>query len=106
MPDHPLKVLRQHRGLTQEQAARLAQVSRASVARIEAGGHIEHGASVLKVARGLGVTVNEILNENQSDLAELLDRKSLIACWLGLDPTAPGTDAYLEQVRRDLAVVR
>lgn len=101
---HPLKALRQSRGLSQSDVARAAGCSQSSVGRIEAGGRIAYGGALPKIADALGVGVSEIVTRDQCHLAPLLDRTALVASWLGLDPEAPGTVAYLEHLHNELAV--
>jgi transcriptional regulator with XRE-family HTH domain len=102
MTEHPLTARRRALGLTQEQLAQGASVSQQSVARLESGAHIHRGTVLLKIAAALDVGVTEILDEGQCDDAQLMDRKSLVALWLGLDPDAPATAPYLEHVRAEL----
>lgn len=102
MTEHPLRALRRSRGLTQVQLAELAGVSQQRVSQIENGEHIYYGGTLMKIAKAVGVSVAEIIDRDQSELATLLDRKAIIAGWLGLDPAAPGTEAYLTELRQEL----
>jgi transcriptional regulator with XRE-family HTH domain len=90
--------------MSQEDVSRASGVSQQRVSQIEAGAHIHYGGAVAKIAAALDVSVTDILDAAQCDDAALLDRKSLVALWLGLDPQDPATAPYLDHVREALAV--
>jgi transcriptional regulator with XRE-family HTH domain len=57
-----LKQLREHRGLTQEDLAKRAKVSRAYLSRLEMGRHDPPLSRLRKLAKSLGVPVTELLS--------------------------------------------
>jgi len=101
---HPLKTLRAERHLTQAELAELAKVSDSTVARIESGAALVFSLSVCRIAAALGVPVQDIVNPGQcsTELTAVLSHKSMAAKWLGLDPDAPGTDRFLDDLREEL----
>ena len=59
-----LQRLREEHGLSQAALARLSEVSQALISRLEAGERQDAGgALLLRIARALGVTVDELLRE-------------------------------------------
>lgn len=91
---HPLVQLRNERGLSQNQVAGRAGVSKATVSRIERGWQMEHIArSVRAIAESLDVSVNTIVAPDQ------LGGFEAAAHWFGLDPEHPNTRGYLEHLR-------
>lgn len=65
--EHPLKVVREHRGLTQQVLARAAAVDRSYLAEIETGRKPGSAAALGRLARALGVTIEDLLPaEDQS----------------------------------------
>jgi transcriptional regulator with XRE-family HTH domain len=56
-----LKTLRESKGLTQEQLAKRAGISRAYLARLETGRHDPHLSRLRKLAKALGVKVGRLL---------------------------------------------
>lgn len=59
--ESPIKIWREHRGLTQEQLAAAAGVSRALVAAIETGRRQGSTASVKKLAAALGCELGNLV---------------------------------------------
>ena len=60
----PAKRARTRRGFTQEALAKKAKVSKAAVVRLELRGPLVlHVATVAKIAKALGLTVDEMLHE-------------------------------------------
>jgi transcriptional regulator with XRE-family HTH domain len=57
-----LKKLREARGLTQEELARKAGISRAYLARLEIGLHDPHLSRLRKLAKALRVKVSELVD--------------------------------------------
>jgi DNA-binding XRE family transcriptional regulator len=58
-----LRVLRQERGLTQKEAAKLANVSHWTVIYLESGKRAPYMPTVTKIARAYGVSVEELVEE-------------------------------------------
>ena len=58
-----LRVLREERGLTQKEAAELANVSHWTVMYLESGKRAPYMPTVTKIARAYDVTVEELLEE-------------------------------------------
>jgi transcriptional regulator with XRE-family HTH domain len=56
-----LRVLRQERGLTQEEAAELAEVGHRTLIRLESGERAPYMPTVTKIARAYGVSLEELL---------------------------------------------
>jgi transcriptional regulator with XRE-family HTH domain len=86
--------------MTQTDVAREAGISRESVARIESDARLQYGATLLKVAGALGVSVADIAGPNQRELAALLDRHapSMLGGWLGLEPDHPELNRLHEEL--------
>ena len=61
-----LQRLRTHRGLTQEQLAVTAGLSRAFLTRLELGQHDPSLSTLVRVAKALRVSVTELLGESAS----------------------------------------
>ena len=58
-----LRVLRERRGLTQKEAAELAEVSELTLKRLESGKQTPYMPTVTKIARAYGVPLEELLEE-------------------------------------------
>ena len=58
-----LRVLREERGLTQKEAAELADVSELTLYRLETGKQSPYMPTVTKIARAYGVPLEELLEE-------------------------------------------
>ena len=58
-----LRVLREERGLTQKEAAELADVSDLTLYRLETGKQTPYMPTVTKIARAYGVPLEELLEE-------------------------------------------
>lgn len=58
---NPIRVWRQHRGLTQEQLARAADVRRAYVAQLETGRRRGSTTVLARIAVALGVDLDDLL---------------------------------------------
>jgi DNA-binding XRE family transcriptional regulator len=58
-----LRVLRQERGLTQKEAAQLANVSPWTLFCLESGKRAPYMPTVTKIARAYGVPVEELVEE-------------------------------------------
>jgi DNA-binding XRE family transcriptional regulator len=58
-----LRVLRERRGLTQKEAAELAEVSELTLYRLETGKQTPYMPTVTKIARAYGVPLEELLEE-------------------------------------------
>jgi DNA-binding XRE family transcriptional regulator len=58
-----LRSLREQRGLTQKEAAQLADVSELTVYRLESGKQTPYMPTVTKIARAYGVPLEELLEE-------------------------------------------
>jgi DNA-binding XRE family transcriptional regulator len=58
-----LRVLREERGLTQKEAAELANVSHWTLYYLESGKRAPYMPTVTKIARAYGVTVEELVEE-------------------------------------------
>jgi transcriptional regulator with XRE-family HTH domain len=58
-----LRALRKREGLTQERLARRSNMQATVIGRLERGQHEPRLASVLSVARGLGVSPGELLDD-------------------------------------------
>jgi DNA-binding XRE family transcriptional regulator len=58
-----LRVLREERGLTQKEAAQLANVSYWTVMYLESGKRPPYMPTVTKIARAYGVSVEELVQE-------------------------------------------
>jgi DNA-binding XRE family transcriptional regulator len=58
-----LRALREQRGLTQKEAAQLADVSELTVYRLESGKRTPYMPTVTKIARVYGVPLGELLEE-------------------------------------------
>ena len=58
-----LRVLRQERGLTQKEAAQLANVSPWTLFCLESGKRAPYMPTVTKIARAYGVPLEELLEE-------------------------------------------
>ena len=56
-----LRVLRQERGLTQEEAAELAEVDPRTLIRLESGERPPYMPTVTKIAKAYGVSLEELL---------------------------------------------
>lgn len=96
MHTHPLKNLRQQRGISQSQVAQLAGISQGSVARIEAGGRLGHSATAAAVARALNVPLAEVIEPQQ------LSFQADVAGWLGLDPADPSVQTYMTKLYQEV----
>jgi len=58
-----LRVLREERGLTQKEAAQLANVSHLTLIRLESGRRPPYMPTVTKIARAYGVPLEELVEE-------------------------------------------
>ena len=58
-----LRVLRERRGLTQKEAAELAEVSEVTLYRLESGKQTPYMPTVTKITRAYGVPLDELLLE-------------------------------------------
>ena len=58
-----LRALREERGLTQEEAAQLAEVSHRTLIRLESGERAPYMPTVTKIARAYGVPLEELVGE-------------------------------------------
>ncbi len=56
-----LRVLREERGLTQKEAAQLANVSQVTLIRLESGKRAPYMPTVTKIARAYGVPLEELV---------------------------------------------
>ncbi|MFW5833430.1 MAG: helix-turn-helix transcriptional regulator [Pseudomonadota bacterium] len=59
--EHPLRVIREHRGLSQVQLATAAGVGRSYLVEIEGGRKPGSADTLARLARALGVTIEDIL---------------------------------------------
>ena len=66
--------LRTHRGLTQEQLAVTAGLSRTFLTRLELGQHDPSLSTLVRVAKALRVSVTELLGESASAKAVVASR--------------------------------
>ena len=60
-PAHPVKAWREHRGLTVQQLASAAGLSKLFVSQIETGHRVGTTATLKKLAQALGTTVQALL---------------------------------------------
>jgi DNA-binding XRE family transcriptional regulator len=60
-----LRVLREERGLTQKEAAKLAEVSRGTLIELESGKREPYMPTVTKMARAYGVPFEELVGEEE-----------------------------------------
>lgn len=79
-----VRLAREHRGMTQKQAAQAAGIATDMISRLENGRYQSPGLRTLvRIADGLGATVTELLpdpgTEPQASSAELSQRARLIA---------------------------
>ena len=58
-----LRVLRQQRGLTQKEAAQLAEVGQRTLTRLESGERDPYMPTVTKIARAYGVPVADLVED-------------------------------------------
>jgi transcriptional regulator with XRE-family HTH domain len=58
-----LRVLREELGLTQKEAAELANVSQVTLVRLESGRRPPYMPTVTKIARAYGVPLEELVGE-------------------------------------------
>jgi len=58
-----LRVLRKERGLTQKEAAELAEVSHWTLSELESGKRAPYMPTLTKIARAYGVTAEELVEE-------------------------------------------
>jgi transcriptional regulator with XRE-family HTH domain len=58
-----LRALREERGLTQEEAAQLADVSHSTLIRLESGERAPYMPTVTKIAAAYGVPFEELVEE-------------------------------------------
>ena len=58
-----LRVLREELGLTQKEAAKLANVSQVTLIRLESGRRPPYMPTVTKIARAYGVPLEELVGE-------------------------------------------
>jgi len=58
-----LRVLREERGLTQKEAAQLANVGHWTLIRLESGERVPYMPTVTKIARAYGVPLEELVEE-------------------------------------------
>ena len=58
-----LRVLREELGLTQKEAAKLANVSQVTLVRLESGRRPPYMQTVTKIARAYGVPLEELVGE-------------------------------------------
>ena len=58
-----LRALREERGLTQEEAAQLAEVSHRTLIRLESGERAPYMPTVTKIAGAYGVPFEELVEE-------------------------------------------
>jgi transcriptional regulator with XRE-family HTH domain len=56
-----LRVLREERGLTQKEAAQLAQVHLDTLRHLESGERPPYMPTLTKIARGYGVSIEEVV---------------------------------------------
>jgi len=56
-----LRVLREERGLTQKEAAQLAHVHLDTLRRLESGERPPYMPTLTKIARGYGVSIEEVV---------------------------------------------
>lgn len=57
------KEIRQKRGLTQEQLAAISKVPRICICRYESGKYFPSFSNAVKLAKALGVTVDELIKK-------------------------------------------
>jgi putative transcriptional regulator len=69
MLHNDIKKYREARGLTQEQLAELVAMRQESLNRIETGKQDPQGATMLKIAKALGVTVERVFRLRKRDAA-------------------------------------
>lgn len=79
-----VRLAREHRGMTQKEAATAAGIATDMISRLENGRYQSPGLRTLvRIADGLGTTVSELLpdpgTETQASTAELSQRARLIA---------------------------
>ncbi|UCG23344.1 MAG: helix-turn-helix transcriptional regulator [Chloroflexota bacterium] len=60
--ENPIKVWREYRGLTQQQLADAASISKSYLSQIETGKRIGKAEVLAAIASGLGLTLDDILN--------------------------------------------
>jgi DNA-binding XRE family transcriptional regulator len=60
-----LRILREERGLTHKEAAKLANVSHWTLMRLESGERAPYMPTVTKIARAYGVSVEELVEEEE-----------------------------------------
>ena len=60
-----LRVLREERGLTQKEAAQLADVGHRTLIRLESGEREPHLPTVTKIAVAYGVTFEELVEQEE-----------------------------------------
>ena len=60
-----LRSLRERRGLTQKEAAQLAEVSELTLSCLESGKRAPYLPTVTKIARAYGVSLEELLEEEE-----------------------------------------
>jgi DNA-binding XRE family transcriptional regulator len=60
-----LRILREERGLTHKEAAKLANVSHWTLMRLESGERAPYMPTVTKIARAYGVPLEELVEEEE-----------------------------------------
>src|SRR5712691_10967102 len=94
--ENKLEALRQRRGFSVAQLARMAGVTRQTVYAMEAGDYVPNTAVALKLARALETTVEELFALPESDaVSELRSEQALLLP--GSDALAPGQPVQLCQ---------
>lgn len=58
-----LRSAREAAGISREKLAQLSETSTSTIARIELQGHVPNGATMVRLAAALGVTVDSLLAE-------------------------------------------
>ena len=69
MLHNEIKRFREVKGLTQERLAELVDMRQESLNRIETGKQAPQGATMLKIAKALGVTVEQVFRLKKRDAA-------------------------------------
>ena len=73
-----LKALRVERGLTQAELARRAEVRERQIIRWENHQHVPRADAIVRLAKALGVSVADLLSEDDDDEAEIVNIDDLI----------------------------
>ncbi len=90
--------LRKKKGFTQDELAEAAGLSRASIARYEAGVQGPTTGAATKIANALGVSVDYLLG-NEDPAAQAVSDDDIKFALFGADPHNI-TDAQFEEVKR------